>query len=143
MVPSISRRASVNVGLRLISFDTPCRNVPAMNRRRFSVVPNFAVLKSRFLSQVLPLASSLVSSPNLICTSCRISSLEVSISTVELFIGFSKLLHRGDAPILIIELSGCADDFLALSACCQFLDNFAQKMFVIAFGRFKLAPQVD
>jgi hypothetical protein len=67
---------------------------------------------------------------------------EVSISTVELFIGFSKLLHRGDAPILIIELGGCADDFLALSACCQFLDNFAQKMFVIAFGRFKLARQV-
>jgi hypothetical protein len=63
---------------------------------------------------------------------------EIPISTVELFIGFSKLFHRGDAPILIIELSGCADDFLALSACCQFLDNFAQKMFVIAFGRFKL-----
>src|SRR5271165_4816830 len=68
---------------------------------------------------------------------------EISISTVEFFVGFFKLLHRGDAPILIIELSGCADDFLALCACCQFVDNFAQKMFVIAFGRFKLARQVD
>jgi hypothetical protein len=68
---------------------------------------------------------------------------EVFISAVELFIDFSKLVHRGDAPILVIELGGSADDSLARSACCQFLDNFAEKMFVIAFGRFKLARQVD
>ena len=57
----------------------------------------------------------------------------------------SKLLHRGDAPILIIELSGCADDFLALSACCQIPEYMLlpEKMLVIAFGRFKLARQVD
>jgi hypothetical protein len=39
-----------------------------MKRKRFSVVPNLSVLKSRFRSHALPFASSLVSSPNLICS---------------------------------------------------------------------------
>ena len=42
----------LNVGLRLISFDTPCRNVPAMNCRRFSVVPDYAMVL-RLLYDVL------------------------------------------------------------------------------------------
>jgi hypothetical protein len=58
----------------MIAFGTACRNVPAMNRKRFSVVANLSVWKSHFRTHALPFASSLASSSNLICASYQISS---------------------------------------------------------------------
>src|ERR1700720_3391505 len=101
-------RASVNVGLRLISFDTSLPQCSGHEPQEILGRTKFCWVEKSFLIPgfALSLFAGKFTKPDLHKLSDKLTN-EVSISTMELFIGFSKLLHRGDAPILIIELSGC------------------------------------
>ena len=78
------------------------------------MVPNFAVLKSRLPIPCFSfgLFAGQFAKPDLNHLPDKLTD-QVSVSTVEMFIGLFKLLHRGDAPILVVQLSGGANEFLA------------------------------